>query len=283
MHDEFHQILQQRQTQYCGAGGSVCRDAPNSTMAQASNGTLSSCAQVLAGNMCRDYYLDLCPGACQVACTTATCMKSEEAEMAFSALRKMAWTPASATPQPGFEDTMFHKFHNIKSGCIRVCPLALPSVEQVEKCKIGLGKYSGSCLQNTAECPNCDRLNLVMPFSQNVQVWQNDTRVSLDKVLPRGTLYGFKPAPLEAWLLGNDPDRNMDVSSAEIYVQFKKVGGAKKLLPDLLTCGSTLPPFVNQVYDDHELPAEFNWDHGGSAFFAATVLSTVGYGRPFYL
>jgi hypothetical protein len=52
-------------------------------------------------------------------------------------------------------------------GCYMACPLVLPTVQQVEACRINkTSSFDEECLNNKETCPNCDRLNTQVPFDQ---------------------------------------------------------------------------------------------------------------------
>jgi hypothetical protein len=149
----------------------------------------------------------------------------------------------------------FNSTFSIQGGgvlCWPLCPLTLPSVEQVKACESpdnhdSLSKeFIEGCLKNTDDCPNCDRLQGSMS--------RNLGEVAKHKILPELKIYD--PSELSrdespVWSQG----RRSIISAAELYITYKK------------------------DFDSLSLPGKLNFDWVGSVFFSTTILTTIGYGN----
>jgi hypothetical protein len=148
-----------------------------------------------------------------------------------------------------------------QKGCYLLCPLVLPTVSQVEACRVNdSAHFRPKCLSNTPDCPNC---NLLRPFPtvQSIpltnpmirRVFKDAGANSSD--IPEGRVFGLRDPGSEALLMALDPTGNNAIFAADVYLTYKRA------------FDESLPNEVHQ------------WDFRGSVFFATTLLATIGYGN----
>jgi hypothetical protein len=124
--------------------------------------------------------------------------------------------------------------------CEFMCPLALPTISQVEAClqpkrSFGESMFKRGCLVNSPNCPNCDRLNGTISIA-SIKAGAKANVLWRSRFEQAGFVY--------------------DLDKADLYLDYKRKSDATEPSRD-----------------------DFNFDWIGSAFFSATVLSTVGYGN----
>jgi hypothetical protein len=151
--------------------------------------------------------------------------------------------------------------YSATKGCIMLCPLVLPTVEEVESCRINQTLlFDTQCLNNGTLCPNCHRLDIKAPFDEmplpSPSVRHYAKQAGLDTSnIPAGRLWGTRPAESEELFFIIDPHHEQAPYLAETYLVYK------------------------DSFDKIQPRSFYQWSLRGSIYFAITALSTIGYGN----
>jgi hypothetical protein len=140
-------------------------------------------------------------------------------------------------PDANLSEDVMHMYKQNR-GCILLCPLKLPTVEQVEACRLKDGKrnnkFNMSCLQNTPTCPNCNSLSqqsAIPSMAAAAGKLGSEDVEALDNWLKnkQGQVSGIKSHMSETFMSRNDPDMNSAVFTADVYITYKRVRAVSSL------------------------------------------------------
>jgi hypothetical protein len=124
--------------------------------------------------------------------------------------------------------------------CLALCPLKLPSIDQVKKCRLkdNTNYFNNSCLTNRVDCPNCDRISMSISAKPLKNGYIPEVPNGEQKAYEKHSEWGVKEVPV-----------------GSLYIAYKA------------------------FYDQFEPPGDLNFGWTGSIFFATTILTTIGYGN----